>query len=206
MAEDAKLELITKDGKILTVSRGKMTINCQMKVSKYVHVCKGTIDERDNEFHGFRSNDEVKFYGKGNKDEEFSELFHGITENAMLNYDNESGINKITFVAYSFARVLALDKLEKFEMEYQNGFGEVVKKLVESYPILDPSRIQEEGGSGKVYFDKITPLDAIMQLAYSSGWCMQFIGKQILFEPCTGFKDSGKTITSEETKSGSIPL
>ena len=108
-------------------------------------------------------------------------------------------------VKYSFARILTEKKLEKFHMKFQNGYGEVIKKLAEPYATINLDKVKEETQSGSVFFDKITPLDAMMQVAYARGWCIDFEGKSLIFGPCKGIRETDIVINTKDMISGSLP-
>lgn len=206
MGSIPQIELITKLVGNLIVSNEDITdMTCKTSVYEHVHTLECKINDKENKFVKFRSDDEVKFLGKDEGEEEFKEVFHGIAKNVRSVFDNEKDIDEIHFIAYSFAKLLTENKLEEFQMDFKKGYGEVVKKLSEPFSIINTEQVMEEEHTGNVYFDKITPLDAIMQLAYSKGWCINFEGKNLVFGPCKGNRDSGVTLNAEDMISGSFP-
>ena len=206
MAATPELELITKlVGSINVIEKDIVDLNCTTSVYQFVHKLECKINDKEHKFVKFRSDDEIKFLGKNSEDEEFKTVFHGIAKDVRVVFDKQKDIDEIHCTAYSFAKILTENKLENVQIDFKKGYGEVVKKLAEPFEIINTRKVTEEDHAGNVFFDKITPLDAIMQLAYSKGWCVGFEGKDLIFGPCKGIRDSGVTLNAEDMLSGTFP-
>jgi len=201
-----QIELITKlVGNLIVSKEDIVGMTCSTSVYEHVHTLECKINDKENKFVKFRSDDEVKFLGKNEEKEEFKEIFYGIAKNVRSVFDNQKDIDKIHFTAYSFAKLLTENKLEEFQMDFKKGYGEVVKKLLEPFSMINTEKVMEEEYTGSVYFDKITPLDAMMQLAYSKGWCINFEGKNLVFGPCKGNRETDVVLDTKDMISGTIP-
>ena len=206
MAATPELELITKlVGSINVIEKDIVDLNCTTSVYQFVHKLECKINDKEKKFVKFRSNDEIKFLGKNSDGEEFKTIFHGIAKDVRVVFDKQKDIDEVHCTAYSFAKILTENKLENVQIDFKKGYGEVVKKLAEPFEIINTRKVTEEDHAGNVFFDKITPLDAIMQLAYSKGWCVGFEGKDLIFGPCKGIRDSGVTLNAEDMLSGTFP-
>lgn len=111
-------------------------------------------------------------------------IFHGLTVDAKLDRDNKANRRICTLLALGFPIVLAEKPLVQYTQNYTRGYGEVAKSIVTPEKIFNVREVLEEKASGKVYFDRISILDALRFLAYVRKWCLHFEGKKIYFRPC----------------------
>jgi hypothetical protein len=173
--------------------------------TSYVDECTISFnDAPHNVFNDFDVNCEVRFLvSTGNSTDE-KEMFVGLADEVRQFFDNSKGISTVRFKARSYSKILTEQNLNQEELVYKNGYGEVVRRLLHKFQLFDVKGVLEEPLEGRVYFDKISVLDAIRNLAYVRGWCLRFEGRYVYFEPCKPLKHSGLTLSAENVVSGTI--
>jgi hypothetical protein len=173
--------------------------------TKYVDKCSFAFnDVPHNAFKDFEIDCEVRILVSSDTSTAEVEMFAGLADEVHLDFDRSKDMSIVRFKARSFSKVLTESILKQNELVYKNGFGEVVKKLLLPFQLFDVNGVLEEQLQGRVYFDKVSVLDAIRNLAYVRGWCLRFRGRSVFFEPCKPLEHSGLTLSAENVTSGTI--
>lgn len=206
MVKKGHIEIITKTGKSFKIDFSDM-VNGGVTLSVYRYIDRCVCSFNDNNYNAFRdfeNGSEVKvfFWEKARNAEK--QIFYGLVDNVRIDFDKTKDMEVVSFVGKGFATVLTNVILKQYEMKYEKGYGEVIKKLVEQFNLFNVDGVLEDMEKGAVYFDKISILEAMRTLAYVKGWCLIFEGKTILFESCKTPKDSGIVITDKDIISGSF--
>jgi hypothetical protein len=201
-----RLEIKTKDGKTVIIPQSDLfPDSVDFSATRYVDECNISFnDTPHNVFKDFEVNCEVRFLVSSENSTNEKEMFVGLADEVHLDFDNSKGMRIVRFKARSFSKVLTEPNLEQEELIYKNGYGEVVKRLLLPFQLFDVNGVVEEQLEGRVFFDKISVLDAIRNLAYVRGWCLRFEGRSVFFEPCKPLKHSGLTLSAENVVSGTI--
>ena len=186
--EPDRIELIPSSSPQITIKKEDLLkLNIDTSVKRYVDQCSFTF--KDPKFCVFdkiseEEKTEIKVIGLVALSQGITEVFHGYVYECKKQWDNKSSIQIVHVDAKGLPIVLAKKILYNFELAFTHGYGEVIKNLLKSFPIFNINNVLEEPMQGRIYFDNISVLDAIRQLAYIKKWCLYFQGTNVSFKPC----------------------
>ncbi|MFL6491677.1 MAG: hypothetical protein ACJ70O_01090, partial [Nitrososphaera sp.] len=124
----------------------------------YVDVCYCLFNDSKYIFPQLeRGTSEVKVFVSTNKGQTSYELFSGLIYDA-LQLEKIKELRVVRFIARSYPVILTLARLNRQEIKYSRGYGEVIRKLVESAGVFNVEGVIEQSEEGMVYFDKISVL------------------------------------------------
>jgi hypothetical protein len=200
-----KIEVIDKTQKKSVIeNKAVLLADIDKSVYSYVDKCYCRINNKIlNSFPFFALGNEVKIFVTTSKNSSPEELFYGVVRKRQKKWDKPKDLDFTEFWATSFAQDASTKILYAWQMEYTNGYGEVLTKLAELIN-LETNCVPDKSIKGSLYFDHISVLDAMRLLAYLKGWCLRFKGKTVKLAKCESPQHSGVTINLQDLPKGTI--
>jgi hypothetical protein len=197
-----RLEILPKDQKPIIIPKNDIiSLDINKSATRYIDKCSCVFNDTNyNAFPLIEKDAEIKIFGIIALNHPVTNVFHGLPVKGKLDRDNKTNRRVGTFFAMSFPLLLTEKRLILYAKNYTEGYGEVIKDIVKPTKMFNVNDVLEEKTSGKVYFDKISILDALRYLAYVRRWCLYFEGKSIHFRPCKRRRVSGTINLSELEK------